>query len=566
MHYSNSNRDIPRSADIVIVGAGMAGLYCAWRLLKQDKSRKVVIVDRLNRTGGRLDTDLIPVKDDSGNWELIREEEGGMRFTYSMKELMALFNGLNLCDQIVPFPMTGENNRYYFRGNAFTIEDATNDPGLWSEIYNLLPAEQYQQPSDILTSIYQRILNENGVTDIPSEEEATPEYWQKFRLDFSWNGTPLYKWTLWGLLRDMGFSEECIQMMAHTMGFEGPIISLMNAGEAFQLLEDFPSDPQFHTLKFGFSTLPNTLVKEIEAMGGEIFLSTFANRMTGNNSGGYNLELTQAPEFENAFPVIKGGRRRRISGDKIILALPRKSLQELFATSPPIYGERDAYKLYQDLLTTTNQPLCKINLYFNTAWWHADSADGENALTGQPGIEFGPSYTDLPCNTVYPFYPISGDNADTPAALTIYCDYNNTNFWKGLQSVGEKFDSKLQKLYDHKKPQTLYPASNAVVDEAIRQFKELYNTHYVPQPILTSFRLWDSSEAFGYAVHQWGLDAYDRTVIERLVEIVPDVYTCNEAFSDMQGWVMGSLRSAELVLTQKFGMESILDEYEGCQE
>ncbi len=81
-------------ADIVIVGAGISGLYCAYRLLQQDSARRITIVERLNRTGGRLDTDLIEVKPG----EIVREEEGGMRFLYSMTELMQLTNELALCN------------------------------------------------------------------------------------------------------------------------------------------------------------------------------------------------------------------------------------------------------------------------------------------------------------------------------------------------------------------------------------------------------------------------------------------------------------------------------------
>src|SRR5664279_2919412 len=89
------------NADIVIVGAGVSGLYCARRLIEQDPARRITIVERLNRVGGRLDTDLI----DIAPGDVVREEEGGMRFNYDMTELMQLTNALGLSDQIVPFPM-----------------------------------------------------------------------------------------------------------------------------------------------------------------------------------------------------------------------------------------------------------------------------------------------------------------------------------------------------------------------------------------------------------------------------------------------------------------------------
>ena len=41
--------ELPEKAEVVIVGAGVAGLYCAYRLLNEGKSKDVVIVERLNR-------------------------------------------------------------------------------------------------------------------------------------------------------------------------------------------------------------------------------------------------------------------------------------------------------------------------------------------------------------------------------------------------------------------------------------------------------------------------------------------------------------------------------------
>ena len=38
--------ELPEKAEIVIVGAGAAGLYCAYRLLNEGKSKDVVIVER----------------------------------------------------------------------------------------------------------------------------------------------------------------------------------------------------------------------------------------------------------------------------------------------------------------------------------------------------------------------------------------------------------------------------------------------------------------------------------------------------------------------------------------
>jgi len=546
-------KNISKKSDIIIVGAGVSGLYAAWRLLRQEPKRKITILERLNSTGGRLDTDLIKIKSQEGEIVDVRDEEGGMRFTYEMTELMSLFYGLQLCDEIVDFPMT--TNRFFVRGKSFTAEEAAaNNNAIWGELYNLAPAEQHQSPGTILAVIYNRILKANGVDKAP--DNPTPEFWQKFRLDYTWNGIPLNQWQMGGLFSDMGYSEECLKMMVDTVGFQAPFLSTVSAGEAWQILEDFPKNPHYHTFKYGFSTLTDTLRDEVEKMGGEIHLTVNVNSISKTKDDGYQLDIRKTTSNDEDFPF--EGKNEKIKGDKIILAIASNAMQRLFVDSPVFREAKKAKQIWEDVHSIVNMRLLKINLYFEKPWWR----DGD---TGQPAIDFGPSFTDLPINAVYPFYPVEGPSDKKPAALTIYCDYNNTNFWQGLQNVGPLFTSKRQKEQSEKEPQVLFAASQAVVDEAIKQFKQLFKTHVVPQPVMTSYRNWDGEDHFGYAYHQWGLNTNDREVTKRMIKPIDDehIYTCNEAWSDMQGWVNGSLRSTDLVLAE-FKLKKINEEFHGC--
>ena len=129
--------------DIAIVGAGIAGLYTAYRLIEKKPKLKIAIFERLNRTGGRLDSDIIKLTNDGKlvkgkkkqDVNTIKEEQGGMRFNDSMEELMNLIHKLGLEDQIVPFPIKSQvsthagappvnTNRYYFRGHGFSVAEA----------------------------------------------------------------------------------------------------------------------------------------------------------------------------------------------------------------------------------------------------------------------------------------------------------------------------------------------------------------------------------------------------------------------------------------------------------
>ncbi|MGB1090777.1 MAG: flavin monoamine oxidase family protein, partial [Oceanobacter sp.] len=570
---------------VVIVGAGMSGLYSAWRLQEEKGITDVAIFEQLNRTGGRLDSDLVEFNNldkSPGQPDTItvKEEQGGMRFLFNdMDDLMALFLMLDLQDQIVPFPMnSGGNNRLYYRGKSFTVaESKENDYAIWSELYNLKPEEQGVNPKDIVNTVFNRILQANPqFTDRPNDR--SPTFWQDFRLDCKWEGKGLNEWSLWDLFTAMGYSQECITMLYRVLGFNGTFLSKMNAGVAYQLLEDFPADVQFRTFKDGFSTLPNALVDRIKA---KICLERTIQKIDYDSKN---------EEYILTYSKVGSAVTKEVRADKVILGLPRLALEKLFFKSDALnkLDKEKSQKLWYNLQSASNQPLLKINLYYDKAWWG-------NGISGRPPVEFGPNFADLPTGSVYPFYAvdnklaaslmynelehghkpddelaktlsdISESKYSKPAALTIYCDYLNINFWSALQNVSEPYHHPDQATFIKDAPGDMTPASKAVVEQATKFFQDIFNTHFVPAPVLTSARIWEGSVQPGahpgYGVHQWAVGFDDRKVMEELVEPLDNLFTCGEAFSDYQGWVEGALRSTDLVLKKAFDLEPLSEKY-----
>ena len=572
----------------------MAGLYTAWRLINEKgyKREDVVILEKLNRTGGRLDSDLIKFKDIT-----VKEEEGGMRFTFdSMDNLMSLFMTLPTANengkpnpdkdiiarQIVPFPMnSGGNNKLYFRGVPFVQKDASN---YWPQLYNLTDQEMDLSPSQIVNTVYNQILaaNPDFTAKYPTAQDRKgPDYWQDFRINCQWEGILMKDWSLWNLFAKMGYSNEAIKMVYQSSGFNGTFLSQMNGGVAYQLLKEFPANPQFRTLSEGFSTLPNALVAQIGQ--DSIFLNT---TVTGLNASGTGYDLNYTITNEKGKEESTGS----IYADKVVLALPRLALETLFIRSNAfnILSKSESDKLWDTLQSASNQPLLKINLYYSNAWW------GSETLVENGAIAFGPNFADLPVGSIYPFYAVDNELAaaleyqqfmqmhdkpipadiqkkvdrinnskyQKPAALTIYCDYMNINYWLALQNNGPLFNSPMQEHETNKPNQVVFAASQKVVEMATEYFKKVFNVTYIPQPMLTSARIWagstvigkEASERFGYGVHQWALHAQDNVTQEVLTEPIKNLYTCNEAYSDYQGWVEGSLRSANLMLA-KWGLK-----------
>lgn len=529
---------LPGRADVVVVGAGVAGLYCAWRLLAQEPSRSVLVVDLLDRIGGRLDTDLVHIRgldrfDAAGTLIAgcdveVKEEEGGMRFNSTMTELLALIEALGMWDQVNRFGMGDDNNLFHIRGRSFTAGESKRDNhAIWAELYNLDPNERNKSPGEIVMAVYRDLVFANGEQP---PDNPTPEFWQTVRLDFEFQGVRLNQWGLWSLLRAFGLSPECIQMLADTSGFQAPFFSAMSAGSAYQLLEDFPLDPIFYALEAGFGSLPATLGQQIAKQGGTIALETRVARVTPTELG-FVLGIDGADD---------------VSCADLILAIPPLPLRKLLDASPGLAPASPAVDAAMAAIVPMQ--LCKVNLYYTHAWWrdHSELA----ALQ----VSNGGSFTTQPMGSVYVFDPMRGQDASGPAALTIYCDWHKTEFWSQLQSIGPMFDSTLQREHSAVVPQVLYPASAAIVAEATVQLRTLFGVIAVPRPVLTSFRLWSGEHEFGHAYHQWARGADDRAVIRDIANPMPRLFCCNEAFSDDQGWVNGSLRSADLALAAGYGL------------
>lgn len=536
----------PEHVDVLIVGGGVSGLYCAYRLLDEEPGLSVAIVEKDGRVGGRLDTDHVVILDNNGKPVETKDEEGGMRFNFQMQELVELAHDLGLDAQIVPFGMGNANNRYYVRGRSFTVgESAANGNAIWSELYNLDVRERGLSPGQLIDSVYRAILAQNRC-DPPVN--PTPEFWQQFRNAFHYNGTPLNAWGLWSLLRSYGYSQECIAMLSEVVGFAGPFHSSSNAGDALQILLDFPSDPKFHAFNQGFGTLIDALVAQIAGKA-SITIGATVGALEPASDDQVCAQWRSTPGVYPDSP-----ERGQIIARRVILALPRNAIQPLAAASPLLTRDRAAYaRLQHNLDTAVGMVLTKVNLYFDNAWWR----DGS---TNRPPISDGPSFTDLPADSFYVFDPITGTSDTGPAALTLYCDFNNADFWQELQEIGAKFTSPLQQHYNDQVPQVLFAASQAVVDEMRRQLQDVFSTFTVPAPVLTSYRRWGDSEYFGYAYHQWARGADDRAVIPQLARPYENLalYTCGEAYSDQQGWVNGALRSAEIVLTTYFGLKPLV--------
>jgi len=536
-------------SDILIVGAGMSGLFAAWRLLKDDPLRNITIVEKLGRTGGRLQTTFVNINSPDGKPN-VHDEEGGMRFvpeeSGQMQHLWNLIKDMNSAGhglKPVDFVMGDSNNRYYIRGKSFTQKEVT-DSGekIWSTLFTLGPKEIGKNPTDILEEVVSDVMRQNSKD--PKYRPKSPSEWIEFRNSFTYNDyddkpVVINRWGFWSMLRRYGLTQECIEMLSHVLGFMGPFQDNVNAGEGLQILFDFPKPDktQFKTLENGFEALPDALEKEIKKKG-TFYLSTQIKSLSKQNE-----------TYSAACVNVKTGESTIFTADKVILAIPKKPLKELAKTSPGLLSD----PLFHDAVNSVkDMELTKVGLYFKERWWHSDP---------RINITNGPNFTDLPLGSVYTFsqFPADPENDKTyngPAALTQYTDYIRGNFWMELQNVGEMYQPTTGGI---PQPAGTQPASSALVKEMMKQLKLLFGLtekDSVPMPVLSTYRVWGEGE-FGYGYHQYKLNVDDKA------DVYPNIYNpdkeelfiCNESWSPEQGWVEGALIMSDYVMVKGFGMK-----------
>ena len=507
--------------DILVVGGGMAGLYFTWRMLRHQPGTRITILETLDRTGGRLDTDLVLI-----DGKLVKNEEGGMRFVKSMDNLMWLLQALELDGDIMPFNMGDDHNIYYLRGQRHTFGEMAANADLWSTIYNLRENERHLQPNEILQRVFETVLTQNGI-DPKTHYPQTPDDWQRIRLNCTYRGVALYEWGFWALLVDYGLSQECLQMIEDSMGFLAFYDQKVNAGVGFQTMGDFDKLPDYQTLRPGYETLSDALTRQVKAMGGRILLGHHVDAFDHDPADKRQL-LVQAH--------IRSGATTTFVCPKLVLALPSLPLEMLAPRCPLL---RDNAQTMADIRSVTSMPLTKINLYFEERWWF-----------DRYQVAAGGSFTDLPMAQFYCYWPIAENDEKGPASMTIYCDFDRTTYWDELQAIGAPFAP----LDGLAQPPHSQAASTFVVEQAMRQLAEFFGDAALPAPVLSTYVRWGSPR-FGDGDHSWVVGARDDAVALRLRNPIRDqVYICGEAYSDEQAWVDGALRSTENVLQGCFGL------------
>ncbi|MEW6043660.1 MAG: FAD-dependent oxidoreductase [Thermoproteota archaeon] len=531
--------------DYAIVGGGVAGTYCAWRLKQKHRDkRRITLFEYSDRIGGRL-LSLPPEKfnvvkcadgktiEEKGGLDVVAEL-GGMRYLPGEHRIFEkVIDMLKL--KSVDFPMgygkdpNGENNIAYFRRTFLKIKELRDPqkipfPNLsWTE-KNLSPDElQY----DIMNSF------------VPDHDKLkTLKDWANVEIF----GKKLYQFGFWNLLYRI-LTPEAYVFLKYGSGYDtnvsnGNAAILLPTGEEFSPQrstgDSKNSKPQtkFRTLENGLQELPQKLAEEFEKMGGDLKKNHRLDSIKKVNDG-YELKfiITEKRIEKGRYITIDTNKEEHFTAKSVILAMPRTALEQI---------KWDQWKknefLKKNLRSVLNQPAMKILLVYDYAWWRSLR------------ITFGRSITDLPIRQT--LYFTSKQDAEGKAIrkkpallLASYNDIETIPFWKGLSHTED--DSEL--FYG---PEG-YQATKEMVKEANEQIEEMHDFEEMLNPIAAAFFDW-SVYPFGAGWHCWKPNYKFWEIEHRMCHPVENekVYICGDAYSLAQGWAEGALETAEQVLTE----------------
>lgn len=474
---------------VVIVGAGVAGLYAAWSLLERGVPLRpggarpeVLVVEAGNRVGGRLLSVAPP-----GATER-RAELGAMHYYASQAIVDRLVAELGLeSRRFAGGAMSDPADLYYLRGSRLG-RDALAVGG--TDLPYALAAGEIglPLPQIVRDAVGPAMAAVAGRT--PAERRAMSE---GFLLD----GRPLSEMS-WRELLGSGLSPEAERLMVDANGHHG--MTAPGVGAATMFLTDAPERGGERTLGAGMQSLAESLADRVRAMGGCI------------ETGVRALAVADGP----AVVLERGGRTETVRAEAVVLALPRRALAAMDLTTGPLAGST----LAEDLDAVVPIPALKVILAFERPWW--------NDL----GIRSGKSVTDLPMRECVYF-----DAPPIGLMAACYVDFDAVPYWEALEGASAPGD----------------PASPAVLRATLTQLEAVHGVP-VPAPIWSAVSDW-GADPFGAGWHYWRQGVRPLAVAERVRAPAPGVavHVCGEAWSTAQGWIMGSLQTAERVLQDHLG-------------
>lgn len=527
------SNDTNKLYDFIIIGGGIAGLYTMYNILKKRPYSKILLIEKQDILGGRIDTFTD---------KYMSVEAGAGRFHQNNVLLLQLIRELGLSSKINEISSSASYAPIDCSGKFLnSILDAPEREPSFFDFLGLddndilhLPGSQYTPFSfpfsfSFSFSLFEPIFTLGldmtlGTQNIPNAEFI-------LRVILASKGEPVKR------LQNMSFisyaktvlNNEEIDFIKSSFGYYSELI-IMNAYDAIYLMEKHlsPIHP-FYSLSGGLSQIIENLEKKI------------MNKKLYNNAQiikGQGVSSIRFSKKDNEFVVhcsgSVGSGSISYTSKKCICALPKNVLEKLTIFNP-IRGLLDKVDC---------APLCRIYSKFplkepNRKHWFkptknlirsADSHSSWSMTTEE--LNRSPEGADLNLpwfvglsklttnNNLRMIIPIDENEG---IIMSSYTDNKYARFWKDL------FDKE---------------GEQGVNRELVRLLKQSTGLD-VDMPLKTHLFYWPCG--VGY----WGIGSNSEVVSKQILQPFPDLdlFICGENYSwNNQQWIEGALDTSNFVL------------------
>lgn len=552
--------------DTVVVGGGVAGLYCSWKLSQRTPVHRVGLFEGLDRFGGRIET---------VEFGPFFAEFGPMRFEKpGQQRLMELFDELGL--------ETEDFAPYQAERPDFPVYDLMDDekgPPPFDKRYTTLELMKLgiirilkdtewrshgdpDNPRDPMHNVWLAELSESDYAAMRKEAKQGDEY--------------LHNRGLWNALSDV-LSHHALMKIRDLGTFYHLIPENPNAIEwiIFWLRGLNPRD-KLVSVKGGSQKITDGLIDKLNECPDrvELYPKHKLTRIESLSAGGRALL-----EF-----AVKDGDPIQVQARHVVLALPTSPLKKLTNYFGP--------QTQKDLDAVFGFPLLKCFFLVDEPWWDEETKPQTRASL-------------IPTREIHYKY----DRETGQGLVMLYTDRPATEFWKPYvkgevhdrAEIGK--DRRLVKLFfrylarelkiearKHPVESLLAAAAGAETREDLRakaiealapiaysfftgpgaehfNFPPAQLAHAREIPVeqlaenlaqrVVKFGIRDwNREPYGAACHTWRPGAKSWEVLGRLKSFslsekqgdCKNIHICGEAYSDYNGFIEGALRTADDVL------------------
>lgn len=496
--------DWAHAPDVVVVGAGVAGLYAGWRL--QRAGHQVLVVESARHVGGRAAGMDVP---GSPGRPL---DLGAMRFTSDHVLVRAMADHL-----AVPYRQlaaTGHaDTLFYLRGRRFRAGEIAGDPDRVP--YDVGPDARGRTPDELFEDVIGRVLDKAGAV-VP----RTRRDWNRVKEELELGGRPMFEYGFWNTVSD----HLDLESYAYLRDGNGYDCNNWSAGEVMQTqLAGFGRAVRYFRFRDGTRSLVHALRRAVEAHGGQVRTGTEVRgvRLPG---AGHRIELSLRET---------GGDTREVTAPALVLAVPPRALDLMDLDVPAV----DQPSWRQDVESVVSHRVLRVVLGFAEPWW--EDVVGRGATR---------SLTDLPIRQVYYLddHRVTGGDA----VLSVAC--NDDRAYDFFTPAPAFAHWRRGGALDGPDPHQL----TRIGQDVIAQLRLLHGTA-VPSPTWMVVRDW-GHDPFGGGYHGWRPGRRGSHVAARMRRPWPrhDVFVCGSAYSDIPTWMEGALSNTERLVQDHFGLAS----------